>query len=439
MLGNIDAPITDDLQEIKQDLNGTVNEPEITINSPFGVAQAPAPAKQGFFDSIGSSFSATRKYQATIGNKSGNEDVLNDQLDTQYSLMQQHKVIPSNLGVAAIVPSAMEDFIRTNPEYMDMLKKTYPDAGFQNYEDIQKKTIEEFQNVTDQMNAAARNTTSIGLLGELAGGMVGFLQSPKNAAVAFGAGAAAATAPVTGVLGTTAMVGLTELIANIYLETENKPGELAIRRALGEDISNDQALTESVSNVVLATTLAAAVGGAGRLLSNHLKKGTPQYTAVKEAMDHAEDVRQMVGDPPPGVKFKDHHAQQTKAYADVMNDTYLKTDTATPIKYERLSDTTIVREVDGTISTRPGRFDAEQKIDLDNLDAMIDPKSTASKFDTLYNELSQPGKDIVIDSVDDLGNATSYSVKAQLEAIKQDKTAYDLVSQCLAGGLGAAV
>ncbi len=52
---------------------------------------------------------------------------------------------------------------------------------------------------------------------------------------------------------------------------------------------------------------------------------------------------------------------------------------------------------------------------------------------------TQPGKDVVTKSVDEFGTETQYSLKSELDEIKQDKTAHELVTKCLSGVLGDVV
>ena len=457
IFGNIDAPITNDPQDVTKDLTPndpvTKDAPQIQSNSPYEIGPAPEDEGQGIFQSIGTRFTAARQFQATIGNKRGRENVLDDQLSHQYAVMRENNVVPSDLVFKQQTELGkggfhqdMEDYIRENSDHMDELKKQFPNAGFQNYEDIQEKTIQTFADVMNQYEAANRNTTSIGILGEIGGGAVGFMQDPQNAAVAIGAGVVGAAAGTLGAAGTVAtmgLIGLTEAVGNIFLEVENKPGEVKVRRALGENLTDDQALEESILNVTMATGLAMGIGGAIKLLPK-LKKGSPEHKALSEAIEDAEDARQMVGEPEPGVTPKDHYAAVDKRYAEVINDVETPTDTATPIKYDPKTDTTIVREADGTVNTRPGKYDGTE-LDLEGvatkkiLEEQADMTLGQKRFEALYQEVSQPGKDVVTKSVDEFGTETQYSLKSELDEIKQDKTAHELVTKCLSGVLGDVV
>lgn len=380
---------------------------------------------------------ASYDYGLRIINQYGRTKTINDLVDPQYQLLKEKNLIPDfhsksvsgaldrgeNINDIINQDYYTEDaegfykYLRDNPEKVTELQQKYPQYGIKSPDQIDQDALNDFNEYNQKFIDSQRDNTVLGTVATFLGIAAGSMNSPE--------GWASLTIPVggaykagTSLLKTMAVVGASSAAITAGLESVNKPGEVALRETLGEEISPDQALEESALTTAVAGAAGAVLGGLGygvgaalskrrtNLWAKQILDAKPEYLSDSEyaqVIDQALD--NVVKDQPINlsnvdfIKATQESADQFRA--DVLND--LERD-FTPVDLRNIE---VAPKVPG------------------------ESESLTPEFTTLREQLK--GNDLEVAVLDENGKViekSAYNVALELE---KDAKTFKLLQQCLAG------
>ena len=284
----------------------------INIYSNFNKAQAKsrleaeakaAPPEYGFTDR----FTAARKAAYTVGTEFGRRESFNDLMAQQSKIIEDNKLdlfIPGSLqkinhGRAVSSPALLEK-IKENREKFNQIRAERPDLGLKTVDELEQAQLNDFSNIMQANQRAADNSTMMGYVGSFLGSAAGYIQDPVGAATLF----FPAARVTQGMKALTAVRegAKAELKAAAIPIGVNKPGELAVRQELGEEITPQQVLGEVGVELGAAALLGGAAGG--------LTAGLRSAIHVDEAVSHMENAV------PPGTTKEQHTENLNKMLND---------------------------------------------------------------------------------------------------------------------------
>ncbi len=413
-LNNIDEqyiPEQESLNQVRPEGSQATTAKTLNPYEPVVPTSNPVTQETGMFRDIADRFSSTRAYQSTISNKSGRDDVVDDVVANQVFLLQSNDLLPNDVKASIFkeggdYSAEYLNYLRANPDYVNQVKQIHPELGLKSYNEIYDDTIKTFNDISRQQQIDSDKTTGMGWLGAIAGGVVGFLQDPVNAAVAVGTGGFGFGRTV---LATAAKTIGIEALANAGLEARNKPGEVLVRESLGEKLSTGDVLAESGINIAASAGLAGLITGLSKGIELHVK-GSKERLQLEDAKEAVQNIKDTIGDVPKGM--------EPQQYGQAIENAYKK-----QIAGDNIDSSAFM----------PGLkpLEADPIVTKESLDALYDTKRNASKFDDLYNQFKE--NDRVTTAKDTLGNEISYSFKAELEGLKDAEVTQKLLDTCLSG------
>jgi len=504
LLGDIDSTAPDDLGQVKESLNEVIPREAREENSSFSSVPKLTPEQlkqrhtsssseltiprvesnsdtinqtstldnvvgsigQGIEDVVEMGF-AQKDYTYYISTRQGNAEhydktakgelfklINSGATQDVNSLLSSTNIMPEEMskfiGNSNVSPEeAYMAYIRENPNSVDELNKQYPDLKLKSYASVQDETIKQFAQIQDRANKAAEKVGVVGqLTSGMLGGMFGYMQDTNNLGLNLATTAGTALLPgvaIASKLGVAmATTAAGQAIVGAVMEYINKPGELEIRRALGEDITDTDALKESAIDVLIGSVLAGGIHGLSLKLGRVAKAvDDPELKAnILEAKAAVEQATELAPKAPKGMKQDTMDRAMAKAYDDYAKGEDIdvrdilgtpKTATDTPTfrpgddiaEWNSLTNSTVIKHADGTFEAIPGIHKIPKEA--------LTPESSTMKaeFDSLYERVSK--EDIVLTSEDELGSHT-YSAKATLDEIKSNEVAHREVVGCLARG-----
>lgn len=243
------------------------------------------------------------------------------------------------------------DTLKQQREIYDRIAQSRPDLGLKTIQQLDEATQEQFEKIISDNNKTAENSTLMGSLGMLAGGITGYVQDPVGAATLFAPGGVGikamsiAQAVKTG--------ALSEAAASTIPLAINKPGEVDVRRRAGEEISTEQVALEVGSEIGLAALGGGVIGG--------LTKGIA--TKFGKASKHlADDLTHIETHQPPNISKEEHLNNVEQSLKDIQE--------GKPLSIEHTEEASPSLDVD--VSARPEDV-ATQRVEearmiLDELD-----------------------------------------------------------------------
>ena len=381
----------------------------------------------GFSDRVKSAFDVSFKQGTQFGRGFTAESIA----DGQRELHLKHNTnvfatVRYDLmgGIPAAAKSPV-DIIRANNEKIEALKKRFPDAGFKSFNDIEEEFRNTQREILDSNRDLAERSSGLGKVGAGVGYIAGHLADPINlGTLALGPAAKA------GAVGQSFLrVGASEAAIEAAIQAKDKPGEVGVRRAIGEKVTTGEAVAESATAVGLAGLIGGAVGaifsklGAMGDLANPVSNKTANLAArarkaiekgeinpTQDILDHInlmEEATGIAGAKPDGVN-------QVQHFKD----------------YESVRGAIEAGEDLPGVSQRG--FTEENLADA----AEIDPQGVEAT--ELVNNLRQKlqEEDVLITEIGEDGLARDRSGAATLRELGQEEKGLTQVDTCVKGGQG---
>lgn len=184
-----------------------------------------------------------------------------------------------------------KDILRKNEARIRELQKEFPNAGFKTAQEVDDDILREQGEILRKNRelSAASSGFDMGDIAAFAGYVTGFLADPANAlSAAVGGGAVAGKAGLSAI-----RVGASEAAIESALLLKDKPGELEVRRKLGEEITPAQVAAEVGISIGAAGVLGGAIGA---LFSKFAPVGTPANPVSQKTIDMVKRARKGISD-----------------------------------------------------------------------------------------------------------------------------------------------
>ena len=331
-------------------------------------------------------------------------------------------------------PELFEVDVKENDQLLMDLKSAHPELNIMSDEEISSKVMMDQLEILSRDEDLAERSNFLGKVGYLTGSMVGWLRDPVHFASSL-----AGITPVgrLSMLQNFFRVGAAEAAVVSSLEFAEKAGEVSFRRRTGEeDLTTQQALIESATNVglgfVVGGSIGALIGGftrpippslfgnnnvsdrtqtivdEARLLQN---RGFNFDSEIAQAVDMLDEAMQIARSAPLDTSYETHlnnYSNARNAIADSRN-----------VPGPDDLDATI-RASDQDVDAPTGSETASPNTELD-----VQDRAILSMRETLANE------DIVISTRNKSGDITKVSSRDILAGLDMDDAAVRATINCL--------
>lgn len=242
----------------------------------------------------------------TVGTEQGRRLNLSSKINRELD-----KLLESTAKKFALDIASFGDQATMKEEYVK-IKEANPEAGLKDVAEIEAEQLEDFNKIIKENETAVQEGS---FLGSLIGYIGGFLADPAGlATLVFPAGVASGMKLIQAL-----KVGATvEAAAAAGPLIANKPGEIEVRRQLGEEVSTGQVIAESAAEVGLAGVLGGAVGAAtAKLLPLAAPAAKALKSKTKSALSFLEDAKHLEDAVPPGSTKEEHFQNLDKVFDDL--------------------------------------------------------------------------------------------------------------------------
>lgn len=279
-------------------------------------------------------------------------------------------------------------YISKHPELIQQLKEQYPDSNLLTSEEIDNEIFNEFNQTMSEYQRVNKYESNFGGFLGFFGTVGGFVTTPEGFGTALmPLPQVKLAAPLLGTFVKSAAFTAPAIAATEYI---NKPTEVTIRRLLGEDVTDEQAVKESLASIGFGSLAAGALTAGGAALGKAF---------VKPLEDLQADLSR-----PVNISEALHGQALNKAMQDTL---------------------------EGKAIDTSAYFKATSTTDLDTFKATV--SNDVLESGDLRGKLT--AQDIKVNIIDDAtGDVNTRSGRELVTEIEQDQKALNILNKCLTTG-----